>query len=229
MSIIYPTFVIGFIGLGYLETIINHIIMKNIKINALVLFMLFAFLAVQTNAQQVFEINSSNSSMMVKGTSSLHDWEMEATEFDASTKLEITDKQVTEIYQVSFSTPVKELSSDKWIMDKNAHEALNEDDYPTISFSLKADDKIKLQGKKVAIPGQLTIAGKTKEVSVLCSYNIISPRELRVTGNTALKMSDFGIDPPTAMLGTLKTDDDITVDFEMEFILESGSSAEVLP
>jgi polyisoprenoid-binding protein YceI len=203
--------------------------MRNIKNNALVLFILFAFITVHTSAQQVFEINSSNSNMTVKGTSSLHDWEMEATEFHASTKLEITDKRVTEIHQVSFSTPVKKLSSDKWIMDKNAHEALKEDDYPKISFSLKADEEIKLQDKKVAIPGKLTIAGKTKEVSILCSYDITSPRELRVTGNTALKMSDFGIDPPTVMLGTLKIDDEITVDFKMEFILESVSSAEVLP
>jgi len=202
--------------------------MKNIKTNALVLSMIFAFIAVHTNAQQVFEINSSNSSMIVKGTSSLHDWEMETTDFDASTKLEITDEKVSEILNVSFSTPVKKLSSDKWIMDKNAHEALEEDDHPKIIFSLKADDDIKLQGKNVTIPGNLTIAGKSREVSVLCTYNIISPRQLKVTGNADLKMSDFGIDPPTAMLGTLKTDDDITVEFEMEFTLESGSSAEVL-
>jgi polyisoprenoid-binding protein YceI len=203
--------------------------MRKIKNNAFVLFMLFAFITVHTSAQQVFEINSSNSNMTVKGTSSLHDWQMEATKFTAITKLEIEDEQVTEILNVSFSTPVKNLSSDKWIMDKNAHEALKEDDYPKISFSLKNDTDINFQDKKVTIPGNLTVAGSTQLVSVICSYNFISPRQLKASGNADLKMSSFGIDPPTAMLGTLKTDDDITVEFELEFILESSSSAEVLP
>lgn len=203
--------------------------MRNIKLKALVVLMLFAFLSIQSEAQKVFELNSQNSSLIVKGTSSLHDWEMVATEFSTSTTVEVTDEKVTEILKVNFTTPVDELTSDKWIMDRNAHEALKEDTHPKIKFSLQPDNEIEMAAKDVSIPGLLTIAGETNIVSLSCSYEILSPRQLKVTGKTPLKMSDFGIDPPTAMMGTLKTDDDITVEFELEFILESGSSAEVLP
>jgi hypothetical protein len=36
-------------------------------------------------------------------------------------------------------------------------------------------------------------------------------------------MSDFGIDPPTAVMGTIKTGDDVVVKFDFEF---NRSSAE---
>jgi len=38
--------------------------------------------------------------------------------------------------------------------------------------------------------------------------------ELWVTGSLDLLMTDFGIEPPTAMLGTIKTDAKVTVRFE---------------
>jgi polyisoprenoid-binding protein YceI len=203
--------------------------MRNTKFYALIVFMLFALFSIQSEAQKVFELNSRNSSLIIKGTSSLHDWEMKATKFHTSTTVEVTDEKVTEILKVNFTTPVEELTSDKWIMDRNAHDALKEDTHPIIKFSLQPDNDIEVAVKDVSISGLLTIAGKTNVVSLSCSYEIVSPRQLKVTGKTPLKMSDFGIDPPTAMMGTLKTDDEITVQFELEFILESGSSAQVLP
>ncbi len=33
-----------------------------------------------------------------------------------------------------------------------------------------------------------------------------------------LKMSDFGVEPPNAMLGTLKTDDEISISFKITLI-----------
>ncbi|MDA3881144.1 MAG: YceI family protein [Prolixibacteraceae bacterium] len=202
--------------------------MRNTKLQALILLMLFAFLSMQSEAQQVFELNSRHSSLIVKGTSSLHDWEMEATEFNTNTTLQVTNEKITEIQGISFSAPVKDLSSDKWIMDKNAHEALKEDEYPTIKFSLKSEKDIKVLAKEVTIPGMLTIAGNTNYISLSCTYEFISPQQLNVNGTTLMKMSDFGIDPPTAMMGTLKTGDDITIEFKLEFKVDTKSSAEVL-
>jgi hypothetical protein len=41
-----------------------------------------------------------------------------------------------------------------------------------------------------------------------------SDRTLTVTGEVELLMTDFGITPPKAMLGMLKTDPKVTVTFE---------------
>jgi polyisoprenoid-binding protein YceI len=203
--------------------------MGNIKLLALVITLFLSMLYISSEAQQVFELNSSNSTLVVKGTSSLHDWEMEATKFQTSTTLEIENNQVKEIQRITFTAPVEELSSDKWIMDKNAHEALKEKEHPNIRFSLKSEKQFENSNSTATVTGILTIAGKSSEVQLSCTYNFISAQQLIVNGSTPLKMTDFGIDPPTAMMGTLKTMDDITVEFELEFTLDSKSSAKALP
>jgi hypothetical protein len=43
---------------------------------------------------------------------------------------------------------------------------------------------------------------------------------IAVRGSVPLFMSDFGIEPPTAMLGMLKTADQVTVKFELALRLE---------
>ena len=38
------------------------------------------------------------------------------------------------------------------------------------------------------------------------------------TGSIKIVMSDYGIEPPVAMFGTLKTGDEVTIDFELKFV-----------
>jgi hypothetical protein len=41
---------------------------------------------------------------------------------------------------------------------------------------------------------------------------------VNVKGIVPLKMTDFGVDPPTAMLGALKTGDDIKINYDFQFV-----------
>jgi hypothetical protein len=61
--------------------------------------------------------------------------------------------------------------------------------------------------------GTLRIAGIEREV-VLPLQAERSDDTLVVRGRLSLLMTDYGITPPTAMLGMLKTDPKVTVTFE---------------
>ena len=105
--------------------------------------------------------------------------------------------------------PTTSLTSPKDGIDKNMHKALKASEHPDISFRLRSLDAA--AGTAV---GQLTIAGVEKEVTL----NVQVKRQdavLAVTGTTTLLMTDYGITPPKAMLGMLKTNPKVTITFEL--------------
>jgi len=108
--------------------------------------------------------------------------------------------------------PAASLSSPKAGLDKNMWKALKTDKFDTITFALKRLEPGAAPNAFKAV-GTLRIAGVEREVAL----NVITERRndtLAVRGTLALLMTDYGIQPPTAMLGMLKTDPKVTVSFE---------------
>jgi len=109
--------------------------------------------------------------------------------------------------------PSATLASDKEGLDKNMHKALKVKEHPDITFRLvRLEPRGGVPGALRGI-GVLTIAGVPREVAL----DITTTRRdagLAVQGQIALLMTDFGITPPKAMLGMLKTDPKVTITFE---------------
>ena len=64
-------------------------------------------------------------------------------------------------------------------------------------------------------PGALTIAGAEKSVNLDVTATRLSDGGIRADGELPLLMTDFGVKPPTAMLGTLRTSNKVTVKFSL--------------
>jgi hypothetical protein len=105
-----------------------------------------------------------------------------------------------------------QLSSPKEGLDKNMHKALKVQEHPDITFRLTAVEPGTSAGALKA-RGMLRIAGVEREV-VLDLQTERHDATLTVKGKLTLLMTDYGIKPPTAMLGMLKTDPKVTVTFE---------------
>lgn len=103
------------------------------------------------------------------------------------------------------------LSSPREGLDKNMHKALKVEEFKDITFQL-----IRLDGKAGALKaiGTLTIAGVAREVGFELDTKE-SASALHITGEVPLLMTDYGIAPPKAMLGMLKTDPKIVVRFDV--------------
>jgi hypothetical protein len=105
------------------------------------------------------------------------------------------------------------LTSPKEGLDKNMHKALKTAQFPEIAFTLSRVDAGVAPNTLKAI-GVLKIAGVEKEVSFDLK-TAANASAITVIGELPLLMTDYGIKPPTAMLGMLKTDPKITVTFEV--------------
>jgi hypothetical protein len=61
----------------------------------------------------------------------------------------------------------------------------------------------------------LTMSGAEKTIEMDVEATSLTNGRFRFTGEVPLLMSDFGIKPPKALLGTLKTGDRIVVRFDV--------------
>jgi hypothetical protein len=108
--------------------------------------------------------------------------------------------------------PAATLSSPKEGLDKNMHKALKVTEHPDITFRLSRLEAGEPSGVMRGI-GTLTIAGVAREVTLAIKTQRMGST-LTITGEVTLLMTDFGIAPPKAMLGMLKTDPKVTITFE---------------
>ena len=108
------------------------------------------------------------------------------------------------------------LASPKGDIDKNMHKALKAQEHADITFQLRTLETG--TGEGVGFPlraaGTLTIAGVKREVTLDLKAQSTGAT-LTLTGGIDLLMTDYGVTPPKAMLGMLKTDPKVRVSFEL--------------
>lgn len=179
-----------------------------------ILFTILSFFNI-TFSQSNFSIKSYKCN--ISGTSSMHDWTVDATKAMGTGVLELESNQLTGIKSLEIRFPVKDLKSTKKSngMDKKMYETLQAKDHPDITFKLNKINTLPSSnnGYSMTTIGTLTIAGVSREeminVKVKVENNLIS-----FSGSKKLKMSDYKIKPPTAMLGMLSTGDDLVISFD---------------
>ena len=177
-----------------------------------------ALLALGAVSGQNITLIKGESSVTVSGTSSLHDWHEKAGDFTATVKLQPNDGASSVIEQVTFVCKSASLTSENSIMTSKTHAALQAKKYPEIIFISKEPITISGPDGKFSgvVKGELNLNGVRKNLSFPVKGSFEGDR-LSVSGSQALKMSDYNIKSPTAMLGTLKTGDEVTVHFDLKF------------
>ena len=184
----------------------------------LISFLLIAFSA-HTAVGQNFNINKGASSLKVLGTSNIHDWEIFAEDVQGNLKAQIEDGQLVQINELNFAVVAESLKSGKGGMDKNTYKALDTDKHQRITYQLQNVKNIDCTSKtncKVTTTGYLTIAGTKKLVELTFDAKVTGDK-ITFTGNQKLKMTDFKVDPPTAMFGTITTGDEVNIKFQTVF------------
>jgi polyisoprenoid-binding protein YceI len=159
----------------------------------------------------------SSASVSIAGTSNIHEYSATAKDV-RMTRLAIAsgvsgaaildNPAAVEAFEIVVRAA--SLTSPKEGLDKNMHKALKVTEFPEIVFRLN-----KLEGKGAALKaiGVLKIAGVEKDVT-FDAKAAATATTLTVSGQVPLLMTDYGIAPPKAMMGMLKTDPKITVKFE---------------
>jgi polyisoprenoid-binding protein YceI len=151
----------------------------------------------------------------VEGTASVRDWECQVGQFAGVLDADVEGTHLTSLGVATVKIPVQGIDCGNGTMNRRLRDALGQTPirYALTSATLSAPEA---DGwTPIRTTGRLTISGTMGPAQMTVKGKALDDGHFRFTGQHALLMTDFGIDPPTALLGTLKTRDEVTVYFDI--------------
>lgn len=175
------------------------------KILTILVLVLFSTIA---QAQTSYSIAETGSKITVSGTSNLHDFTLVSEEIKGSADLYMEGSEITGIKKVVVTLKTESLESSKSGLKRNAMKTLQPEANPIISyiaFDMTDDGKVS---------GILNVAGYDSDQDFSFTSKVENGK-LVVTAQGDVKFTDFDLDPPSALAGTIKAKDDL----QLEIIL----------
>jgi polyisoprenoid-binding protein YceI len=158
---------------------------------------------------------AGTSTIRVDGTSNVHAWHLATSTFTSDIEMALPASPSSKVEAVTLTIPVTTLKSGKGGLDKNTYKALNAEQHPTIVFRMTSYAAEPQDGAFAAkVGGTLTVNGVTKDVAIAATLSG-EPGALRAVGTTKFNMTDFGVKPVTAMMGAIRTGNEVTISFDL--------------
>lgn len=176
---------------------------------------LMCILLMSSTTQAPYIIKTSK--VTVTGTSTLHEWESEVTKVEWTGFFDIENNMLKGIRDVVVKIPVTSIKSEHGkMMDNKTYDAFEAEKNPAILFKL-TDAKISGTAADLTIQanGSLTMKGVTKPAALTVKGKLLANGDLQLIGSKKLNMKDFSMEPPTAMMGTIKVGEEVTVNFNL--------------
>ena len=155
---------------------------------------------------------------LIKGTSNLHDWEMEITKIDCKGAFQSTDNTINAAKNVEVKIQVESIKSEEGkIMDNKTYKAFESEKNPYITFTFSSAD-VKTDGSgnvTIAASGNLNMAGTSKTVSITAKGKVLANGDIQLSVSKKLNMSEYKMDPPTALMGAIKVGPEVEVKFDL--------------
>lgn len=128
--------------------------------------------------------------------------------------------------------PVHSLDCGNPRMERDLEEALAADRHPLIEYRFQVLERAILEPAMEGVPrryrlevlGTLKLAGVSREIRSTAFAEPLEEAAFRIEGTLELKMTDFDVTPPTALLGIIRARDALSVHFDLH--LESVAEPE---
>lgn len=105
------------------------------------------------------------------------------------------------------------------LMNKDLHQALGGSKSPVIKINLLEARPVSSTQRpnsgKIRVEIAININGRTKNTDLLVDYHSNGNLSYTISGKKELKMSDFGIDPPSPALGLVRVRDQVVIHFDL--------------
>ena len=147
----------------------------------------------------------------VSGTSTVRGWTCEVTgsaQVTAGSGAAVRGL-ADGVQEAALTVPVGDFVCPDEEMTEHLLEALRPDEFPEITFRLV---RYEASGQGAVTTGTLTILDSARGVSFPLSLTP-SGSDVRIAGELALDMTDYGVEPPVVMLGLMRVRPQIRIEF----------------
>ncbi len=168
------------------------------------------------------------SRLWIEGSSNVNQFECRAEKYTGEATLPETTKNYTsseaastnELLSLKIDIQVDSIECGKRKMNQDLQKALKAEQFPEITFLFQEASVLKVpqnteEGFQLEVRGLLTIAGTTKEISFTTEAYYTGQNRVRAIGETSINMTDFGVQPPTALMGLIRANEELTVNFDL--------------
>lgn len=165
----------------------------------------------------------SGSRLSIEGTSNINSFECFCKDNipPKTTKIQVVNATAIKFQNASLSLRTRALDCDNNKMNSDLCDALKADDYPNIIIQFHdalivrgtLDDEV--AGADLRMQASMIITDITKKVTLDVQAKKVGPGRYRFVCAKKLKMTDFNIDPPTALFGLIRVRDEITVNIDI--------------
>lgn len=163
-----------------------------------------------------------DSRLWLEGSSNVRDWRCDATSLDASVDVDDgmhpVTSAATRIRRVQVRVPTHALTCGRSQMDHIMYKALHVDDAPECRQIVGRFEVVSTEAGSrptLVMQGTLRIAGRERVVRMPVELEEQPDGTVRAQGALPILMTDYGISPPTALFGVLRTENRIVVKFDL--------------
>lgn len=175
---------------------------------------------------------TTDSKVWLEGSANVINFECRATEITTFGSLAGLDtlSQVPAPHgdiNLEVRIPVRELDCGRSGINRDMRNTLNVSQHPFITYKLDRNSLIGLTTEDelfvfdIDTWGNLQISGNDREEQIHVIGKFLGPWQFQIKGSHDIKMSEFGLVPPSPMMGLIKVDDTMTVHFDVTFCLRS--------
>jgi polyisoprenoid-binding protein YceI len=154
--------------------------------------------------------------LSIEGTSNVHGWDCETNTISGTFEAGVQNP-LASMERLRVSVPLDPVACGSREMDRRMKRAMNADRHQSVGYELDRLTVVRESGDVAVLNtrGRLTINGKVQPIDMQVEGRKLADGRIRFTGTHQLKMSDFDIDPPVAMLGAMRTGNEVTVKFDV--------------
>ena len=177
------------------------------------------------------------SALWLEGTSSVHDFESRTSTLGLVLMREPAQADPVDaaalrqwlqgggLRGLELTVPLQAMRSGKSGLDKNMLKALRATEFPEIRFDMTSARLGTARGDTLLVTadGTLKVAGRERAITV--TGQLVSAEQgAWLEGTHPLKMTEYGVKPPTMMMGAIKTHDPVVVKFKLLLVPGKGNT-----
>lgn len=185
-----------------------------IRIHIPFLLLLLGMMSGTLLAQEI-SIDTEESRLWIEGSSNVNNFRCNAGRYRGQVEPPTSDTTV----KVEVDVAVEGLDCGKRRMNRDLYETLRSKSHPQISFQYVSTESMTYLDEtdryELIVNGRLTVAGHTTDIQFPLDAEVLEDGMIRATGKTDLKMTDYNVEPPSALLGLVRVDNELTVHFEL--------------
>jgi hypothetical protein len=162
------------------------------------------------------------SQLWVEGKSTVRDWKCNAVAIQSAVDA-VGEEPVQRtlagdkvVGAVLVTVPIGKMECGNNTMNEHMRKALKAEANPEIVFRL-AGYELKASGgaMKAVLSGTLRLGGVEKPITIESDLSATPEGALRVKGTHTFMMTQYGLKPPSLMLGAMKVKDQVVVGFDL--------------